>query len=212
MDYAALTGRLYRAPSNFLERSDSSWVRRTFSTNLDCRATDAQKPVLQKRTKYKPVHRKYRLVPTYMPNPESQQFRTIPPPEPLVIPKKPMPWRKLPYGKRVTLERMEMMLGNIEEGILNEEETDLLCYVVHKREKAFAFEFSEKGFFDSKYYPDYEIPVIEHTPWQRPPIRVPHAIIEEVKSEIRTQEAAGRFEPTVSSYRSAMFAVAKKKG
>ncbi|THU87319.1 hypothetical protein K435DRAFT_604823, partial [Dendrothele bispora CBS 962.96] len=77
---------------------------------------------------------------------------------------------------------------------------------------AFAFQFSEKGFFDRKYYPDYEIPVIEHTPWQRPPIRVPNAILEEVKSEIRTQELAGRFEPTVSSYRSAMFAVAKKKG
>ncbi|THU77127.1 hypothetical protein K435DRAFT_576302, partial [Dendrothele bispora CBS 962.96] len=161
---------------------------------------------------YKPVHRKYRPVPTYMPDPIAQQFKKIPPPIPLDLPKKPIPWREIPYGTRVTLERMQMMLENIEPGILNEEETNLLCYVVHKREQAFAFQFAEKGFFDRKYYPDYEIPVIEHTPWQRPPIRVPNAILEEVKGEIRTQELAGRFEPTVSSYRSAMFAVAKKKG
>ncbi|THU84065.1 hypothetical protein K435DRAFT_561754, partial [Dendrothele bispora CBS 962.96] len=161
--------------------------------------------------KYKPVHRKYHPVPTYMPDPIAQQFKKITPPVPMDLPKKPVLWRTLPYRERVSLKRMEVMLNNIEPGILNDKETDLLCYVVHRREQAFAFEFLEKGFFDRKYYPDYEIPVIEHTPWQRPPIHVPNAILEEVKSEIRTQELAGRFGPTVSSYRSAMFAVAKKK-
>ncbi|KAF7334396.1 Retrovirus-related Pol polyprotein from transposon 17.6 [Mycena venus] len=91
-------------------------------------------------------------------------------------------------------------------------ETDLLAYVVVTRESAFAFDYSEKGCFSREYYPNYEIPTIKHTPWQRAPIKIPHAIIEDVRKVILDNEAAGRFEPTVPSYRSPMFAVSKKPG
>ncbi|THU80495.1 hypothetical protein K435DRAFT_845093 [Dendrothele bispora CBS 962.96] len=161
---------------------------------------------------YKPVHRKYRPVPTYMPNPEAQQFKSIPRATPLKLPKNPPHYKTLKFGNRVTLERLELMLSKIEPGLLRPQEIDLLAYVVVKREMAFAFEHSERGSFSREYYPDYEIPTIEHTPWQRPPIRVPKAIEQEVIAEVLRGEAAGRFEPTTSSYRSAMFAVAKKKG
>ncbi|KAJ3745974.1 hypothetical protein DFH05DRAFT_1395337, partial [Lentinula detonsa] len=77
---------------------------------------------------------------------------------------------------------------------------------------AFAWSYSEKGYFSRDYYPDYEIPVIEHIPWQSRPIPIPKAIEADVIATIRDNEAAGHFEPTTSSYRSSLFAVAKKTG
>lgn len=56
----------------------------------------------------------------------------------------------------------------------------------------------------------YEIPVIEHTPWQKPPIKVPQALEDVVRREVEEQKRAGRFESTTSSYRSSMWTVAKK--
>ncbi|THV01744.1 hypothetical protein K435DRAFT_571006, partial [Dendrothele bispora CBS 962.96] len=161
---------------------------------------------------YKPVDRKHRPVPTYMPNPEAQQFKSIPPPTPLVLPTHPIPYKQLKFGKRVTLERLEAMLAKIEPGILTPQEIDLLSFVVVSREEAFAFCYAEKGSFKREIYPDYEIPTIEHVPWQRPPIQIPFALKEQVIKQIEEEEKAGRFEPTVSSYRSSMFPVAKKNG
>ena len=89
---------------------------------------------------------------------------------------------------------------------------DLLAFVVHERENLFAFEYAEKGYFSRQYYPDYEIPTIEHTPWQHRPIPIPLAILDKVRNTIVEHERAGRFEPTTSSYRSSMFVVAKKNG
>ncbi|THU80245.1 hypothetical protein K435DRAFT_617487, partial [Dendrothele bispora CBS 962.96] len=162
--------------------------------------------------KYKPVHRKFRPVPTYMPNPEAQQFKPLPKPVPIPLPRNPPPYQELEFGTIVTKEWLEMMLSKIEPGLLTPKEINLLAFVLVRREKAFAFEHYERGTFSPEYYPDYEIPTIEHTPWQRPPIRVPKAIEQDVIDEIKKGEIAGRFEPTTSSYRSAMFAVAKKKG
>ena len=167
---------------------------------------------LAKKKKYKPRDRKVRPVPTNFPNPAAQQFKPIPLSTPLQFPTHPIEYQQLQYSSRVTLERLESMLARIESGILTPEETNLLAFVVVSREKAFAFDHSEKGMFSREFYPDYEIPTIEHVPWQKPPIRIPNAIIKEVKQEIRDQEKSGKFEPTTSSYRSALFAVAKKKG
>jgi hypothetical protein len=59
----------------------------------------------------------------------------------------------------------------------------------------------ERGFFSREYFPDYEIPIIEHTPWQDPPIRIPKAIEAEVRRLLEQQIAAGKFEPCTASYR-----------
>ena len=98
----------------------------------------------------------------------------------------------------------------IPEGFLGPEEVALLGLVVSMREDAFMFTFEEKGYFIREYYPDYEIPVIRHTPWQHPPICVPRAIEELVRSEICKQTKAGRFRPTTSSYRSSLYCIGKK--
>jgi hypothetical protein len=147
-----------------------------------------------------------------MPNPEAHFFREIPRTTLTDLPTHPPDYRKLKFGRRVTLERLELMLSKIPQGILSKEEIDLLAYIVVAREFAFAFQYSEKGSFSSEYYPDYEFPTIEHTPWQHRPIPIPAAMLEDVRKVILDNEASGRFEPTVSSYRCAMFPVAKKPG
>ncbi|KAJ3739859.1 hypothetical protein DFH05DRAFT_1406424 [Lentinula detonsa] len=104
------------------------------------------------------------------------------------------------------------MLKSIEASSLSKQEIDLIAWVVVQREYAFAFNHAEKGSFSREYFPDYEIPTIEHVPWQSKPIPIPKAIYDDVVAVIRDNEAAGRFEPTTSSYRSSLFAVAKKPG
>ncbi|KAK0216824.1 hypothetical protein IW262DRAFT_1276024, partial [Armillaria fumosa] len=188
------------------------WTKRAIANTFLASAASKGKPPLTSKKKYKPVHVKRRPVPTYMPNPEAQVFQEIPPPIPTELPIFPKPYQSLEFGQRVTLERLEAMLAKIEPGILTEQEIDLLSFVVLRREEAFAFEYAEKGAFSRDYYPDYEIPTIEHTPWQRPPIPIPKAIVEDVRKEIIANELAGKYEPTTSSYRSALFAVAKKPG
>ncbi|RDX44194.1 hypothetical protein OH76DRAFT_1360014, partial [Lentinus brumalis] len=112
----------------------------------------------------------------------------------------------------MTPEHLEGLLKTIEPGLLTPEEVDLLAFVVHSRARAFAWEYAEKGFFDPRYFPDYKIPFVEHIPWQVPPIPLPLAIRDAVRDEVRRFEALGRFEPSTASYRSALWAVAKKPG
>ncbi|KAI0040408.1 hypothetical protein FA95DRAFT_1479061, partial [Auriscalpium vulgare] len=145
---------------------------------------------------YKPVDRKVRPVPTYMPNPSAQQFKPIPLPTLEPLPTRPPPLSSFVPTERMTQERFDLLLATIEPDFLSEDEVALLGVVVARREHAFAFEYAEKGIFKQEYYPDYEIPTIEHVPWQRAPIRVPKALEEVVRQEIREQEASGRFEPT----------------
>jgi len=47
---------------------------------------------------------------------------------------------------------------------------NLLVFVLRTRDQALAFEDSERGTFSDKYFPDYKIPVIKHTPWVQDPI------------------------------------------
>lgn len=157
------------------------------------------------------MDRKVRPVPTYFPDPRAQEFKEIPPAVLLELPTHPSNYHNLDFSGRVTLERLEGMLDSIEPGALTPDETNLIAFVVVKRGKAFAWNYAEKGYFSREYYPDYEIPTIEHVPWQANPIKIPNAIYD-VIAVIQDNEAAGRFEPTTSSYRSSLFAVAKKPG
>ena len=204
---------IYSAGIDISKIVPSPWTARALGTTYNSSAGTMETPqVLQKKRRYKPVHRKVRPVATNMPNPEAQQFKPIPVANPIQLPFHPVDYKSLNFGNRVTLERLELMLSKIEPGILTPDELNLLAFVVVSHEKAFAFEYAEKGMFSRDYYPDYEIPTVEHVPWQRPPIEIPQAIVQQVRQEIVSQENAGRFEPTTSSYRSAMFVVAKKNG
>ena len=154
------------------------------------------------RTKYKTVDKKVRPVPSYMPDPAGQVFLPVvilqlPP-----LPLDPPQLAKFLPTKRLTQEWLDKILASVPKGFLLPREVDLLVYVLRTWELALAFEDSERGTFSEKYFPDYEIPVIEHVPWVQAPIHVPKAIEETVRQMLLDQKAAGKYEYLMASYQS----------
>ena len=179
------------------------WIRRalTYESNP-----------LQMRTKYKTVDKKVRPVPSYMPDPAGQVFRpVILPPLPL-LPLDPPFLQNFVPTRRLSLERLQKILTSVPKGFLKPREIDLLVFVLQTRQQALAFEDSERGTFSDEYFPDYEIPVIEHVPWVQAPIRIPKSIEDTVRQMLLDQKAAGKYEYSTASYRSRIFAVGKPKG
>ena len=163
------------------------------------------------KRKYKPVDRKVRPVPTYMPDPLGQEFKPIEIPHLPPLPFDPPAYADFEPTVRLTQERLDKILQSVPDGFLSSREIDLLIFVLRSRDKAIAFEDRERGTFSREYYPDYEIPVIEHIPWFLPPIRVPKVIEADVWRILEEQKAAGKYEVSTASYRSPMFAVMKKE-
>ena len=176
------------------------------------RALTYESNPLQTRTKYKTVDKKVRPVPTYMPDPAGQVFLPVTIPSLPPLPLDP-PFRlNFMPTRRLTLERLEKILASVPKGFLRPREIDLLIFVLQTRQQALAFEDAERGTFSDKYFPDYEIPVIEHVPWVQAPIRIPKSIEDTVRQMLLEQKAAGKYEYSTASYRSRIFAVAKPKG
>lgn len=178
------------------------WVRRALSRHSfeSCGA------------KYKPVARKVRPVATYMPNPAAVVFKPIEVGvlEPLTT--NPRPLAEFVPTERLSHERLARILSTVPDGFLQSVEIDLLVDVLVRREKAIAFCDNERGVLSRVHFPDYEIPVIEHTPWAINPLRFPSAIADDVRKLLNEQILAGKYEGACSSYRSRMWAVAKKTG
>jgi len=66
--------------------------------------------------------------------------------------------------------------------------------------------------FSDEFFPDYEIPVIEHVPWVQSPIRIPKSIEDMVRQMLLEQKEAGKYEYSTASYHSQIFPVSKPKG
>lgn len=162
--------------------------------------------------RYKPVARKVRPVPTNMPDLTEQQFRPIILPTPPPLPTHPPPISEFVPTERLTRERLDVILATVPTDFLRPAELDLLVYVLSERQAAIAFTDNERGIFNREYFPDYVIPVIEHTPWVRSPIPIPKAIERDVEKLIREQTLAGKYEQSAASYRSRVFTVLKKNG
>jgi hypothetical protein len=114
--------------------------------------------------KYKPIDRKVRPVPTYMPNPSAQKFKPLALPSSDPLPHHSPPLQKFSPMECLTLEHLEQILSTISDGFLSSQEQDLLAFVVIRRQNAIVFTDGERGIFSREYFPDYEIPVIEHIP------------------------------------------------
>ena len=84
--------------------------------------------------------------------------------------------------------------------------------VIFEFENAFAFTHSERGTFNTKYYPEYTMRTIPHVVWQIKPIRLPKSREAEIMDMLEDQRQAGKYELSSSSYRSAVFAIEKKNG
>ena len=179
------------------------WTRRAFTYKSNA---------LQARTKYKTVDKKVRPVPSYMPNPAGQVFCPVTIPSLPPLPLDPPLFQDFIPTQRLSLDRLEKILTSVPQGFLKPREIDLLVFVLQTRQQALAFEDSERGTFSDKYFPDYEIPVIEHIPWVQAPIRIPKSIEDTVRQMLLDQKAAGKYEYSTASYRSRIFAVSKPKG
>ena len=172
---------------------------------------------LIKRTQYedtnlrKPVDRKVRPVPSYMPDPNGQVLKRVIIPDLMPLPFSVPTLSKFIPTERITLERLELMLKTIPEGFLLPDEIDLLVYILRNRDQSIAFTDAERGTFSREYFPDYEIPVIEHTPWVQTPIRIPKAIEGTVRDMLIEQKNAGKYKYSTTSYHSRIITMATKK-
>ncbi|RDX42280.1 hypothetical protein OH76DRAFT_1333527, partial [Lentinus brumalis] len=160
--------------------------------------------------KYKPVARKVKPVSTSMPDLSTQAFKPLEIPIPDPLPTNPPPFKTLDFDARITPERLDVILATIPDDFLSKEEVDLIAFVILARRLAVAFTDHERGTFSRLWFPDYKIPVIEHTPWQQAPIPIPFASRSRVTDILTNAFASGKYEPACSSYRSRVFPVAKK--
>ena len=163
--------------------------------------------------RYKPVARKVRPVATNMPDLSAQTLKPIVLPAIRPLPTCPPSRSQFKPSERLTLERLELILMNIPaHSPLHPQELDLLVFILADRESALAFTDNERGTFNREYFPDYVIPVIEHTPWVQAPIPIPKAIEGRVAKILESHFGSGRYEQSCSAYRSPVFPVQKKNG
>ncbi|KZT00324.1 uncharacterized protein LAESUDRAFT_601146, partial [Laetiporus sulphureus 93-53] len=143
---------------------------------------------------YKPVHRKVQPVPTYMPNPQAQAFIPIEISDVLSLPTHPLPLSDFIPTARLTQDRLDAILSTVPDGFLSSEEVALLVHIIDINQQAIAWTDSERGTFSRRYFPDYEIPTVEHVLWVNRPVPVPKALEDKVRTVLRSQEAAGKYE------------------
>jgi hypothetical protein len=166
--------------------------------------------------RYKPVSKRKTPVPVTVPQMTDEMKHRgykpieLPPLDPLPI--NPPSLSEFIYTERITEERLNLMLSNIPEGFLSETERDLIVYIVGKYQEAISFTDMERGRFKQKYYPDYIMETVPHTPWRIHPGKIPESIRPQVIQLLRDQVKAGNLEPSISSYRSKIFAIVKPSG
>jgi len=164
------------------------------------------------KAKYKPVSKKKNPVPVSVPVMKREPYKPMPQPITPELPTHPPLPHDFHYTKRLTPERVEIIINNIPKGFLSDDEIGLLLWVIRQNEIAIAFDDSERGTYKREYFPDYVMETVPHVPWRLPPIRIPDAIVDEITAMLENQIANGNLEESTSSYRSRVFAVQKPKG
>ena len=167
--------------------------------------------VLCMATKYKPVAKKVRPVNEAMPqhiNPPLQRPALSRDPYDTPLTMHPPEFKET---AKVTSKRLEMVNFG-PEGWLSEEEKKLILQVIVLREKAVAFDESERGCLKHEWGLPYVIPVVDHKPWQKRAIPIPKAIKEEYVELVRERLQTGLYEQSTSSYSSPVFCVLKQNG
>ena len=162
-------------------------------------------------SKYKPVAKKVRPVNEAMPqhiNPPLQRPELSRDPYKTPLTMHPPEFKET---GRVTKERLEMVNFG-PDGWLSEEEMKLILHVIVLREKAVAFDETERGCLKHEWGLPYVIPVVEHKPWQKRAIPIPKAMKEEYVELVRERLHTGLYEQSTSSYSSPVFCVLKQNG
>ncbi|KAG2343178.1 hypothetical protein BDR05DRAFT_976010 [Suillus weaverae] len=92
------------------------------------------------------------------------------------------------------------------------EELKLVCWLVHTHELAFAWDASEHGHLDERYFLLYKIPTVPHAPWSQHNITIPPSTIGKVTRIIKEKISSGVYEPSTALYHSRWFCIIKKDG
>ena len=93
---------------------------------------------------------------------------------------------------------------------MTKEAWSILLEILHNREEAIAFDFSEKGVIKEKVEEPYKIPTIDHKAWQASGFRVLKGLREEVHEIVEDRLKAGTVERSWGPYKNPWFLVKKK--
>ena len=123
--------------------------------------------------KYKHIAKKVIPVSTYDPDTVIPEYMPLEPKELPPLTTNPRKMEDIVFTQQLTKEHIEMIIGNIPNGFLRKAELELILDVIFEFENAFAFMHSERGTFNTKYYPEYTMRTVPHIPWQIKPIHLP---------------------------------------
>jgi hypothetical protein len=169
-----------------------------------------EQPAAVYGAKYKPVAK--RVVPVSSLLPEDFRIERRRPNDPLAS-MAPLPTTAPAFepGQRYTYERYEAQNLNTD-GFMWPEEERLAHWIICENEAALAWDETEKGRFSEQYFDPIRIPTVNHIPWVLKNIPIPPGIREDIIKILKDKIAAGTYEASNSSYRSAWFCVPKKDG
>ncbi|KIL54696.1 hypothetical protein M378DRAFT_182445 [Amanita muscaria Koide BX008] len=106
-----------RAAPESSSPATTPWVSRNLQEEIDYYSFGARK--------YKPVHKKVRPVPSYMPDARSQEFKPIPIPDISPLPLRVESRSNFVQNGRLSRERLDEILSKIPSGFLTEKK--LIC-------------------------------------------------------------------------------------
>ena len=179
------------------------WIQPVFPTEVLV-------PRITHVLKAKKVDQKVRPIPSQIPAHLKAQRQF--PQDPLQnLPELPFTPPEFTPTSKITTERMEA-LGIKDNNDLLPEERRLLQHVIVLNERSIAFTEDERGTFRRDYFSDYQMPVIDHVPWQEKNIALPKGYYDKIIKLLKEKLEAGVYEKAQSSYRSRWFCVAKKNG
>ncbi|KIK34415.1 hypothetical protein CY34DRAFT_37490, partial [Suillus luteus UH-Slu-Lm8-n1] len=114
---------------------------------------------------YKPVMKKVHSVPAATP-PEYRIVRKLPP-DPLVG-ITPLPTHPPDFSPGIRFMQTRADKLDIDPAKwLWPEEAKLVLWLIRTHELVFAWEASEHGRLDERYFPPYKIPTVPHAPWSQ---------------------------------------------
>ena len=114
--------------------------------------------------KYKPVAKKVVPVSAQDPDVDIPSYKDIQIGELSDLPVQPKRMEELKFMKRLTNERVLLIISKIPAGFLTKSEAELLIHILFQYEQAIAFTDLEHRMFSREYYPDYVIRTVPHQP------------------------------------------------
>ena len=90
------------------------------------------------------------------------------------------------------------------------EEEKLFQHILKLNEATLPYEEKDWGTLKTKYFLDYVMPTVLHTPWEYKNILIPPGIRDKVIEMLKRKMDAGVYEQSQSSYQGCCFCVLKK--